>query len=77
MGEKRPSKRELVESLADAIRHDEPANEQELNERIRDMGYNPAELAKIMRARIKLAIWNAKVITPTPPAGNDGDGGEA
>ena len=47
---------ELVRLLAQFIRDDEPESDEELHERIRDMGHEPNELATKMRARLNQAI---------------------
>lgn len=55
-----PNYVELVKGLAQAIRDDEATTKQELDERIRDMGYDPDKLATEMRALIIAACIRAQ-----------------
>lgn len=50
------SYKELIEILAQLIRDDEPKTKVELDERIRDMGYEPAQVVAEMRARLNQAL---------------------
>lgn len=51
---------QLVKQLADAIRNDEATTKAELDQRIRDMGYDPAKLVTEMRALIIAACVRAQ-----------------
>lgn len=50
------SYKEFVDLLAQLIREDEPETKEELDERIRDMGREPAQLVAEMRVRIEQAV---------------------
>lgn len=57
----KPTFTERVRRLANWINEDEPETPEELDARIRAMGYDPEQLAADMRARIA-------AMTTTPPA---------